>query len=153
MTRLRSPVLAAALLLAACSGNSPPSQVKIEVRAEPGLNPDPAGRPQPAALRLYLLSSATRLSGSDYFALTDREREVLDGDLVLRREMVARPGGTETAEFDVPSGAAYIGVVVSFRDLDRSVWMAVRKLPGNGRVPVQLGPRIVALPDKFPPAE
>lgn len=123
------------------------------MRAAPGLNPDPAGLAQPAAIRLYLLSSPTRLSGADYFALVDREREVLDGELVLRRELVVRPDTTETAEFDVPKGATHLGVVVSFRDLDHAVWMAVRKLPGNGRIPVQLGPRLVTLPDKFPVAE
>ncbi len=144
--------LVASMLLAACGGGVP-EQVKVEVRAAPELNPDPSGEAQPAALRLYLLSSATRLSGADYFALVDRERDVLDGDLVLRRDIVLRPGGTETAQFDVPKGATHFGVVVSFRDLDQAIWMAVRKLPSNGRVPVQLGPRIVTLPDKFPPAE
>lgn len=152
MRRLRVPALAAAVLLAAC-GSGVPDKVKVEMRAAPGLNPDPASQAQPAAVRLYLLSSPTRLSGADYFALTDREREVLDGDLMLRREVVVRPGGTEVAEFDVPKGSTHFGVVVSFRDLDHATWMAVRKLPGNGRIPVQLGPRLVALPDKFPPAE
>lgn len=141
--------LAAPMLLAAC-GNGPPSSVTFDLRADDGLNPTSNQLPAPAAVRLYLLSSPNRLRNADYFALMDHERETLDSDVLAKSDLFVMPGQRETVKMDVPKGATHAGVLVSYRDLDKSTWLAVKKLGGERSIPVQLDPLAVRLIKRFP---
>lgn len=146
MTRLVP--FALAILLAACGGR--PDQVTFQVHADTNINPSPKGEAEPTAVRLYLLSSPTHLRGADYFELIDHEHATLDTDLLVRRDIIIMPGKKESLRLDVPKEATDVGVVVGYRDLDKATWLATRKLPSDGRVPVLLSGRTVTLPDKFP---
>lgn len=148
----RLPLLASLALmlqLAACGGV--PEELTFQVRAAPDINPDGAGEAKPTLVRLYLLSSPTRLRNADYFTLEDRERDTLAGDLVLRREITIRPGETQRVRVAVPPDTRDVAAVAGFRELDQATWMATRPVPSNGRVPVVLQGRTVTLPKRMPP--
>ena len=121
----------------------------FQVHADTNINPSPEGEAEPTTVRLYLLSSPTHLRSADYFALIDHEHATLDTDLLARRDIIIMPGKRETVRLDVPKEATDVGVAVGYRDLDKATWVATRKLPSDGQVPVLLSRRTVTLPDKF----
>ena len=87
-----------------------------------------------------------------------REQAALGPDLLAREEIQLRPGDTQRLSRDVAAGTRAVGVIVAYRDLERSNWRAVLLLPDPDvallRIPgravevplrVRLGARAVAL--------
>ena len=117
--------LSAALVLAACASAPPPPKpivVKLTMQAAPGINPDQRGRPSPVALKLFELKSLATFERSDFFSLFDRERETLGAELVARDEFVIKPGDRIVQERKLSPDTKFIGIVVGYRDLERSQW-------------------------------
>lgn len=114
--------LIGAAQLAGCASGPKPVVAKLTIEAAASVNPDQRGRPSPVALKLFELKSLTSFERADFFALFDRERETLGTELVGRDEMVLRPGDRITQERKLGPDVRFIGVLVGYRDLERSQW-------------------------------
>jgi len=110
------------LTLAGCASGPKPLDVKLTIEAAPGVNPDQRGRPSPVALKLFELKSLTNFERADFFSLFDRDRETLGPELVARDEMVLKPGDRIAQERKLAPEVRFIGVLVGYRDLERSQW-------------------------------
>ena len=109
-------------VLTACASAPKPVVVKLTLQASPGINPDQRGRPSPVAVKLFELKSLSSFERSDFFSLFDRERETLGPELVARDEFVMKPGDRIAQERKLSPDSKFIGVVVGYRDLERSQW-------------------------------
>lgn len=143
----RIAVCLAALLIAGCGGKAvappqaampapvvnihqpppppPPPPVKpliVNLSASASINPGANERPAPVMVRLYDLKSATGFDAADFFALMDREREVLGADLLARDEYQLQPGEQLALSRKLSAGVTRIAVVVAFRDLHSAIW-------------------------------
>jgi type VI secretion system protein VasD len=101
-----------------------PSVAEMSFVVGSDINPDLTGRPSPVIVRTYELKSATVFNSSDFFAMFDRDKEVLGGDLVARDEWALTPGNSRQALKNLQRDTRYVGVVAAFRDLDRARWRA-----------------------------
>lgn len=106
------------------------------MEAAPGINPDQRGRPSPVALKLFELKSLSSFERSDFFSLFDRERETLGPELVARDEFVIKPGDRIVQERKLSPDARFIGVVVGYRDLERSQWRLSVPVAAEGIQPL-----------------
>lgn len=129
----------AALLLVACQAAPPappPPKVTVIVAGLADLNPGPGGRGAPALLRIYQLGSAERFQNSDFFALFDGEEELLGEDLKFRDEQMLLPGADLTFTQELREGAAFVGLLVAYREVDRLPWRAVAAVPAEPSLPI-----------------
>ena len=134
------------MLLTACGT---PSSIRFQIQAGTDINPGRTGEANPTSVRLYVLSSSTRIRSADYFELADHERETLDGEFLLRRDVTIRPGESQEVHVSIPDTTTDIAVVAGFRNLDQATWMATRPL-ARGRVAVLIEGTTVSLPDQLP---
>lgn len=114
--------VSAVCVLTSCASTPKPVVVKLTMQAAPGINPDQRGRPSPVALKLFELKSLSSFERSDFFSLFDRERETLGPELVARDEFVIKPGDRIVQDRKLSPDARFLGVVVGYRDLERSQW-------------------------------
>ena len=77
---------------------------------------------RPVVVRLYELKSAGAFTSADFFSLYEKEAETLGADLLGREEVSVAPGQFQHIEKRVAPEAAYLGVLVAFRDIDQSQW-------------------------------
>lgn len=131
-------LLSAALLLMAGCASGPPAPDErlalVSVNASEEINPDINQRPSPVELNVYFLRNATLFLEQDYYSLAERPDQVLGQDLVSRESLFISPGRTEHKTFKVDGDYEYIGIVVSFRDLDGSQWRDLAGRPAKGLV-------------------
>jgi type VI secretion system protein VasD len=131
-----------ALPLAACAHAQAEVAAKacrITLTAAPDLNRDASGRPSPVPIRVYAIRNAEKLSRADYFQIVDRERDVLADDLIARKEVVLRPGQSQSIVLDVPrEGSPVIVVVAGFRNIEHANWRLISPVPANGDLSVTL---------------
>jgi type VI secretion system protein VasD len=76
-------------------------------------------------VRLYQLQATDAFTRADFFALYEREAAVLGADLVTREELLLRPGETRPLDRTLAADTRHLGVLVAYRDLDRTVWRTV----------------------------
>lgn len=116
----------AALLLAGCSSSDKKEEkslpVRLELSAAERLNPDVNGRPSPVQVRVYRLLRTEVFEGADYFALAERDSEVLGRDLSQRESLMIAPGESTVRDYVVDDDVVALGVTVAYRDLESSVW-------------------------------
>lgn len=129
-------VALAAALLAGCFGKKPPEPPKpakldLVTLAGKDLNPDPSGRPSPLVVRLYALRSLTEFEKADFFALYEKDEQLLAADLVKREEFILKPGETLTLPREYPPDVQAVAVMGAFRNVERSTWRATAALPPN----------------------
>ena len=134
-------------LLAGCASAPKTIVAKFAIEAASDVNPDQRGRPSPVALKLFELKSLTSFERADFFSLFDRERETLGPELVARDEMVLKPGDRLMQERKLAPEVRFIGVLVGYRDLERSQWRLSIPVETMTRQPVviQLDAARVAL--------
>lgn len=107
----------------------PPRELQLAVRAGNLLNPDYLNRPSPVVVRLYLLRAEITFGAADFFSLYERDAATLGADLLAREELQLRPGRLVSINRDFPAEARFLGVVVAFRDIEKSTWRALSSLP------------------------
>lgn len=129
------PVLALLCALAACDGA--PTTVHLTLQAQPGLNPDGTGLPNPVETHVFLLKNADTFSNTDYFQLVDKERTVLGADLLTQHDEIMRPSQTFHIDLPVQPGTKFVAVSASYRNIDKGVWRIATPL--KGRVTISLG--------------
>lgn len=123
---LGTGVLLAALLCACGSPPPPPPPTEVEITfaAAADVNPDASGRPSPISVRYYQLAATPAFDAADYFQLRDKETALLGPSLLDRQEMAIAPGASQKVAFAAKAGTTVIGVVASYRDIDRAQWRA-----------------------------
>ncbi|KVP89376.1 hypothetical protein WJ96_20190 [Burkholderia ubonensis] len=118
--------------LAAC-GSAParkePVDLNLRIDASAHVNPDERGRPAPIMVRVYELKSTNDFDNADFFTLQNDGRKVLGDDALVTDEFVLRPGDTQTVRRRINASTTAIGVLAGYRDLGKSVWRAIYKLP------------------------
>lgn len=107
--------------------------IQANLEASPDLNPDLNGRPSPVKIRLYVLKSLSVFENTDFFALRERDRELLAEDIAYREEMHVRPARTHEITYtikaeDSPEGPLYVGVMAAYRDLENAEWRAATEI-------------------------
>jgi type VI secretion system VasD/TssJ family lipoprotein len=107
----------------------PARQMQLAVQAGNQINPDFLGRPSPVIVRVYLLRAEITFGAADFFSLFERDAATLGADLLAREEIQLRPGRAVSISREFPADARFLGVVVAFRDIERSGWRALSSLP------------------------
>ncbi|MET3516263.1 type VI secretion system protein VasD [Pseudacidovorax sp. 1753] len=108
----------------------PREQTRLEIRvsAAEDVNPDEKGRAAPIMVRLYELKGDAVFLAADYFSLQNSDKAVLADDLLVRDEMVLKPGETRVLRRRSHPDVNAIGVVAGYKDLVNSDWRAVQKI-------------------------
>lgn len=129
------PLIPLALLagLAACGGPEPPPPtiVNLTLQAGPDINADAAGEAKPVMVKVYRLGGLGGFLDADYFSLEADASGALGRDLVGDDAFTLAPGATEHYQREFEPDARYLGVVVAFRDIDRTSWRAHAPVPPN----------------------
>lgn len=129
-------MVACAFISGCATGGLPrdESLVLASVSSSEELNPDINQRPSPVELHIYFLKSSAVFLNQDYYSLMENPEQVLRQDLVSRGSMIITPGRMEHKAFKVDGEYDYIGIVVSFRNLDGSQWRAIASKPEKSLV-------------------
>ena len=140
-------------LVGGCAAAPPkPAEAKMNLVATPDVNPDGKGRPSPIVVRIYQLKTEAEFAKADFFAIYDREKEVLGPSLITREEYTLAPGDSQELKFEVNREARFLGVLAAYRD-PSAHWRALSPAPEKGladlvkkdRLTVTLGKNAVAL--------
>lgn len=133
--------VAAALLLTACAkdaANNQPEEaeadtaaIELHFYAINGLNPGATGQPAPVRVRIFELKNAATFGRSDYFALAERAQATLGADLIDQDEVLVQPGQQLSLQRDLDPSTRHIGILVGYRELDRSLWRTVLNVPAR----------------------
>jgi type VI secretion system protein VasD len=134
-SRLSAPVMSILVMsvlagLAGCAAKPAkpvPARAQLVVSAD--ANPDASGRPSPIVVRLFQLRADGEFAAADFFALYDKEKEVLGQSFISREEYVLAPGETRSLEIPLDGQARYIAALAAFRDIRSARWRAVTKAP------------------------
>jgi type VI secretion system protein VasD len=146
-----------ALALTACASKPPkPVETKATLSASADVNPDSSGRPSPIVVRVYQLRGDTEFNNADFFALYEKDKEILGASLISREEKTLFPG--QQLETDVPLSpeARFVGAIAAYRDLGTSRWRAIigkpekslLKMLATQRINVQVGKDAITLSAK-----
>lgn len=126
---------AVAWILAGCTstGGSPPpkeaSKLDLAVVANADVNPDEKMRASPIQVVVYELKTESAFESADYFSLHDTDKAVLQGDLLVKTEYLLRPGDSKVIQRKTHPETTALGVLAGYRELARSRWRTVYKLP------------------------
>lgn len=126
-------VLGLCVSVSACSSWAPPAKepigLRLQVKAADDVNPDEQGRAAPIMVRIYELKSATAFEQADFFSLQNASKKTLGEDVLATDEYILRPGEKQDMTRKSNPATTAIGVLAGYRDLGKSVWRAVYKLP------------------------
>ena len=124
--------LLCAISVTACA--SAPTTLHLTLQAQPGLNPDNTGLPNPVQAHVFLLKNADSFSNTDYFQFADKEKTVLGGDLLAQRDQFMHPGQTQMLTIPIPKDAKFIGVSAAYRNIDQATWRVVTPVVGKATI-------------------
>lgn len=109
-------------LAVGCSSDT--KKWRMTLTSTKALNQDDSGAGLPVVVRIYQLKGKDKFQQATFKALWKNDKELLEGDLLDRKELTIHPD-TETAldlDLDVKHGAAYFGVMALFRKPDVMSW-------------------------------
>jgi type VI secretion system VasD/TssJ family lipoprotein len=115
-------ILLAMVLAVGCSSDT--KKWRLTLAATQALNQDDSGEALPVVVRIYQLKGKDKFQQATFKALWKNDKELLEGDLLDRKELTVHPG-SETVldlDLDVKHGAAYFGVMALFRKPDVMSW-------------------------------
>ena len=125
-------VLLSLLFLNGCShftkSDSVNHDVKINVTATPGVNPNIEGRASPVIVKVFALKKDTEFKQSGFFALYGMSSKQHSEDVLAIKTLVLLPGGSQDVIMSLPSGTAFIGAIAAFQNLDDTVWLATNQI-------------------------
>lgn len=115
-----------AIALAGCASKpSKPVATKAVLSASEDVNPDASGRASPIVVRIYQLSGDTEFNNADFFALYEKDKEILGTSLIAREEKTLFPGQQLESDIPLSPDARFVGAVAAYRDLGASRWRAL----------------------------
>ncbi|WP_053148803.1 type VI secretion system lipoprotein TssJ [Pseudomonas sp. Pf153] len=133
--------VATALLLTACAKDTAKTQpeeaeadtaaVELHFHSIAGLNPGATGQPAPVRVRIFELKNAASFGRADYFALAERAQATLGADLIDQDEVLVHPDQQLSLQRDLDPSTRFIGILVGYRELDRSQWRTVLNVPAR----------------------
>ena len=115
-------ILLAAVFAAGCSSDTKAWRLTLETTK--ALNQDDSGDALPVVVRVYQLRGKDKFQQATFKALWKNDKELLEGDLLDRKELTVHPD-TKTVldlDLDVKHGAAFFGVMALFRKPDVMSW-------------------------------
>ena len=115
-------ILLATMLAAGCSSDT--KKWRLILTSTNALNQDDSGEALPVIVRIYQLKGKDRFQQATFKALWKNDKELLEGDLLDRKELTVHPD-SETLldlDLDVKHGAAFFGVMALFRKPDVTSW-------------------------------
>ncbi|MBC8750729.1 type VI secretion system protein VasD [Paraburkholderia sp. WC7.3g] len=120
--------------LSACASTPAPvvkeqTNLRLQIAANGNVNPNEWGTAAPILVRVYELKAPTAFENADFFTLQSDDRKVLGDDALVVDEFVLRPGDTREIVRKSNRASTAIGVLAGYRDLGKSVWRAVYRLP------------------------
>jgi len=135
--RLAHAVAVVSLGAAAVTGcGTAPTAIRANIVADADVNPDARGRPSPVVVKVFELKSLAAFETADFFALFEKDKETLGGELLARDEFSLIPGDKKALAREVKPETRYVGVVAGFRDLERSTWRATFPVPPKKTTPM-----------------
>jgi len=128
------------LLLSGCGTAKPPAPPKLvlTMTVAADANPDPAGHPLPIVVRYYQLGATGAFETADYFQLHNQEEPALGKDLIDKQDITLTPGQTRTLNLEAKPGAKFIGIVASYRNINKAVWHADAPISGDTKLKVDI---------------
>ena len=130
MIRVGALALLCLLALSACAAKpAKPMQTHAQLIVSSDANPDLSGRASPIVVRLFQLRNDGEFASADFFALYDKEKEILGASLISREEYVLAPGETRALDLPVSAEARFIGALAAYRDIRSAHWRAVTRAP------------------------
>ena len=126
-----------------------PTEIVVNIVVAPNVNPDARGRASPMVVRLFELKNLAAFDGADFFALSEKDKDTLGPDLVVREELLLQPGEQRQFRRTLDPATRFIAVVAGYRDIDRARWRASMPVAPNqttlvtldaGQRAVRLGP-------------
>ena len=118
-------ILLATVLAAGCSSDT--KKWRLTLTATKALNQDDSGEALPVVVRVYQLRGKDKFQQATFKALWKNDKELLEGDLLDRKELTVHPD-SETVldvDLDVKHGAAFFGVMALFRKPDVMSWKEI----------------------------
>jgi type VI secretion system VasD/TssJ family lipoprotein len=105
--------------------------------------------PHPVAVRIYYLKSDGRFLDSDFDALWQSDREILQDDYLDHAERTLNPRSQLRVELqrkDDASEATALGIMANFCDAQEGCWRKVVPLAGGGKeIWILLGERCLSI--------
>ena len=108
-----------------------PTRLQITISATDDVNLDANGNPSPIVSRLFVLRGQGAFAAAEFFTIWDKEQAVLARDLLLREEVVMKPGQTTALNSVIDNEARVLGVVAAYQDIERATWRALGPLKPN----------------------
>lgn len=114
-----------------------PRMLPLRLNASYSLNADAAGRGLSVVTKIYKLKDANSFLQTSYetFVTGDKDKGALGGDLIEVEEVLLVPGQHYASVERLPPEAAFLGVVVLFREPSPQHWrLAIREtdIPKSG---------------------
>ncbi|MBB5414508.1 type VI secretion system lipoprotein TssJ [Paraburkholderia atlantica] len=103
--------------------------LRLQIAANENVNPNEWGTAAPILVRVYELKSPTAFQTADFFTLQSDDKKILGDDALVVDEFILRPGDTREIVRKSNPATTAIGVLAGYRDLGKSVWRAVYRLP------------------------
>lgn len=111
--------------LACLAGCSSP-RIDLAVASQPNVNPDHSGRPSPLLVKTFELRNELNFKQTDFQTLFDRPVQALGADLIAADEMTLIPGEARKIAYSPNAETKYLGVVASFRQMERAQWRMIK---------------------------
>lgn len=113
------------MMTVACAGGK--QDVRLALVSTRVLNTDDSGAALPVVVRVYQLRNRDAFDRASFRTLWKDDRDLLQGDLIERREIVLHPDSEVVVELKVDrkKGAAYLGVVALFRKPSGDSWKKI----------------------------
>jgi len=113
------------------------------------LNQDDSGSSLPVVVRVYQLKAKDRFQQATFKALWKSDKEVLEGDLLERKEVTVHPEAKTVLDIDldVKHGAAFLGVMGLFRKPDVDGWKQL--VAAESSVLNPFTPKVKLILDKY----
>ncbi len=150
-------IACAAFAFAGCAAKpAKPVETKAVLSASEDVNPDSTGRPSPVVVRIYQLRGDTEFNNADFFALYEKDKEILGASLIAREEKTLFPGQQLETDMPLSPEARFVGAVAAYRDLGASRWRALigapekslLKMLATQRITIRVGKDAVTLSAK-----
>lgn len=115
-------ILLATVLVVGCSSDT--KKWRLVLTATQALNQDDSGDALPVVVRVYQLRGKDKFQRATFKELWKNDKELLEGDLMDRKELTVHPDSQTVLDFDldVKHGAAFFGVMALFRKPDVMSW-------------------------------
>jgi type VI secretion system protein VasD len=117
-------------LLTACSSTTENTvDFKYFISASADINPDIAGRPSSAIVRIYQLTNKINFENATYDSLFESNQNALGTEYIGLDEYLIDPNSKKEVELKISENAKYIGVVVGYRSTDMVTWRTIKAIP------------------------